>query len=119
MTERFVNLTDGTRIEVKVNFGTLYYLQKCRGFYSLSKRLEKKKEKGINPSPGEAFDVSADIIYALLRSNGKMVTFDEALSLVPPDIDDLTKILDDFQEEYERYSKKKQAKIRTRADGRK
>ena len=48
-----------------------------------------------------------------------MVTFDEALSLVPPDIDDLTKILDDFQKEYERYSKKKQAKIPTTPDRRK
>lgn len=45
MTDHFVDLTDGTRIEVKVNFGTLYYLQKCKGFYSLSKRLEGKKQK--------------------------------------------------------------------------
>lgn len=116
MTERFIDLTDGTRIEMKVNFGTLYYLQKCKGFYGLVKRLDKKKEKGQDPSPEEAFDISADIVYALLRSNGRAVTFDEALALVPPDIDDLSKILEDYQAEYDRYSKKKQAKTLTMPD---
>ncbi len=116
MTEHFIDLTDGTRIEMKVNFGTLYYLQKCKGFYGLTDRIHKKIEKGQEPSPKEAFEVSADIVYALLRSNGRTVTFDEALSLVPPDIEDLSQILDDFQKEYERYSKKKQTKTLTMPD---
>ena len=30
MKEHFIDLTDGTRLEIKVNFGTLYFLQKDR-----------------------------------------------------------------------------------------
>ena len=72
------------------------------------------KEKGIPQekalTEGESFEMAANIVYAVLRSNGKPVKFDEALSLVPPDTDELTELLEGFQAEYEKYSKKKQAK---------
>lgn len=114
MKEYFVDLNDGSRLEIKVNFGTLYYLQKCRGFYRLTKKVEQAKKKGIPDekalSQAEGFEMAADIVYAVLRSNGRPVKFDEALSLVPPDLEDLSKLLSGFQEEYEKYSKKKQAK---------
>ena len=45
MTEHFIDLTDGTRLDIKVNFGTLYYLQKTRGFNKLAKKIEKAPEK--------------------------------------------------------------------------
>ena len=32
MTEHFIDLTDGTRLDIKVNFGTLYYLQRQKGY---------------------------------------------------------------------------------------
>ena len=54
--------------------------------------------------------MTANIIYALLRSNGKTVSFDEALSLVPPDTKDIARVLDTFQEEFDKYDKKKRAK---------
>lgn len=117
MKEHFIDLTDGTRLEIKMNFGTLYYLQKCRGFYRLVKKVEKAeksgtpKEKAISKS--ESFDMAAYIIYAVLRSNGRPVNFDEALQLVPPDTDNLTEMIRGFQEEYKKYSKKKRAKTST------
>lgn len=114
MREHFMDLIDGTRLEVKVNFGTLYHLQKCRGFYRLTKKVERAKEKGIPDekalTESESYEMAADIVYAILRSNGKAVKFDEALSLVPVDLEGLKEILAGFQEEYEKYSKKKQAK---------
>ncbi|GLG06220.1 hypothetical protein ACI3DN_16205 [Sellimonas catena] len=111
MKEHFVDLTDGTRLSVRVNFGTIYYLQKQKGFY----RIQKKA--GKNPkslTQGESFKIAADVIYAVLRSNGKNVTFDEALSLVPPDPEQVEQVLQAFQEEYDKYAKKKQAKTKVK-----
>ena len=106
MKENFIDLTDGTRLSVRVNFGTIYYLQKQKGFYRIQKKAEKNKKKLTEE---ESFELAAYVIYALLRSNGKTVGFDEALSLVPPDTEQLEKVLQVFQEEYDRYVKKKQA----------
>lgn len=106
MKENFIDLTDGTRLSVRVNFGTIYYLQKQKGFYRIQKKAEKNKKKLTEE---ESFELAAYVIYAILRSNGKTVGFDEALSLVPPDTEQLEKVLQVFQEEYDRYVKKKQA----------
>ena len=106
MKENFIDLTDGTRLSVRVNFGTIYYLQKQKGFYRIQKKAEKNKKKLTEE---ESFELAAYVIYAILRSNGKTVGFDEALSLVPPDTEQLEKVLQVFQEEYDLYVKKKQA----------
>lgn len=106
MTEHFIDLTDGTRLEVKVNFGTLYFLQKCKGFYRKMKKVERKAKL----TESESFETAADIVYAVLRSNGKAVTRDEAVCLVPADLKGLESVLTGFQEEYSKYSKKKAAK---------
>ena len=45
MKENFIDLTDGTRLSVRVNFGTIYYLQKQKGFYRIQKKAEKNKKK--------------------------------------------------------------------------
>lgn len=114
MTGYFINLTDGTRLEAKLNFGTIYHLQKCKGFYRITRKMKKAEEKGVPKeealTEAESFDMAADIIYAILRSNGKQVTFDEALALVPPGAEEIESLLDAFQAEYDEYSKKKQAK---------
>lgn len=107
MTEHFIDLTDGTRLDIKVNFGTLYYLQKTRGFNKLAKKIEKTPEKMTD---SENMDACADVIYAILRSNGRSVTFDEALALMPPDPEELKALLKGFQENYEKYAKKKAVK---------
>ena len=106
MKSHLINLMDGTKLEIKINFGTIYYLQKCKGFYHIAKKVEDKKKL----SESESFEMAAAIIYATIRSNGKAVTFDEAISLMPPGIDEIKSVLKDFEKEYEKYSKKKQAK---------
>lgn len=106
MKEYFVDLTNGERLPIKVNFGTIYYLQKTDGFSSLAKKTENPEEM----SDAESMDLAADLVYAILRSNGKNVTFDEALQLVPPATESIEYMFKGFQHEYERYNKKKQAK---------
>ena len=119
MKEHFIDLTDGTRLEVKVNFGTLYFLQKCKGFYRISKKMEKAEKAGTRDkrksglTDREGFEAAADIIYAILRSNGRAVTWEEAMCLMPSDPSGLTEVLNSFQEEVEKYHKKKAAKTMT------
>lgn len=107
MKGHFIDLMDGTRLVIKVNFGTIYYMQKQKGYYRLAKKAEKNPE---SLTEQESFDMAANIIYAMIRSNGRSVTFDEALALVPPDTKDIGRVLKAFRKEYEAYSKKKQAK---------
>ena len=109
MNEYFVDLTDGTRLEVKVNFGTLYYLVKINSFKQMEK-VAKKKE----PTDEEAIEIAAQIIYAVIRSNGRAVTFDEAIRLVPMDLEGMQNILDAFGEQLEEYKKKERAKSNMR-----
>lgn len=107
MTEHFIDLTDGTRLPVKVNFGTLYYMQKCKEYDRIAKKA-KKNPKSLSNS--ESMDFTAFMIYAMIRSNGRTVSFDEALSLVPPDTEGIKNAVNAFSEEYEKYSKKKASK---------
>lgn len=120
MKEHFVDLTDGTRLEIKVNFGTIYYLQKTKGFYPLMKKARKAQKKAKGPdsqkklmTESESMELAADLIYAIIRSNGRAVSFDEALALTPPDTDAIKDVFEGFQTEYNKYAKKKQAKAMT------
>lgn len=108
MKGELIDLMDGTRLEVKVNFGTLYYLQK-NGAMGLMKRIDKKNKKNKKPDDNEMMEVSAQIIYALLRSNGRNITFDEAISLIPPDMESIKKIMDTYKKEVEKLKKKQNA----------
>ena len=47
------------------------------------------------------------MIYCIMRSNGKEVTFDESLILTPPDIQSIEKILHEFTEKLNDYKKKR------------
>lgn len=111
MNGQFVELTDGSRIEVKVNFGTLYHLQQIGG-YDIMRRVEKKQRKKKRPSESECMEFAAKIVYALLRSNGKDVTFDEALSLMPPDMSSINTVIEAYEKEVDKRKKKQESKQR-------
>lgn len=104
MKDYIVDLTDGTRLSVNVNFGTLYYLQKMPKFY----KLAKKKKESLTDT--EKMDLAAASVYATLRSNGKTVTFDEALQLVPMDDEQIRVLLEGFSARCDEYAKKKRAR---------
>ncbi len=114
MKAHFVDLTDGTRLEIKMNFATIYHLQKRRSFGRIVKKQERAEKKGIAKEKAltaeESMELAANVIYAIIRSNGRAVSFDEALELMPPGETELTEVIRGFQDEYEKYSKKKQAK---------
>ena len=109
MREQIIELTDGSKMSVKVNFGTLYYLSEVKG-NELAERLEKKKKKNQRISDFENMQFAAKIIYAILRSNGKLVTFDEAMALVPVDTEQIEKVVDVYRTEIERLKKKQESK---------
>lgn len=110
---RFVELTDGTRMEVKMNFGTMYYLDDAGGT-KLAQKIQKMNDKGKEIPVSDNMRFAAKLIYAMLRSNGKKVTFDEALELTPPDPSQLLEIAQAYQEEVDAIKKKQQAKANMR-----
>ena len=109
MKGQLIELTDGSKLEIKINFGTLYHLQQIGG-YNLARRIDKKQKKKREISDSEHMEFSAKLIYATLRSNGREVTFEEALSLMPPDTGQLEKIFDAYGEEMQKLKKKQESK---------
>ena len=55
-------------------------------------------------------EFTAKVIYAILRSNGKEVTFDEALMLMPTNVDAMKKVIKAYEKEVEKYKKKQESK---------
>ncbi len=101
MDEKSIHLTDGTVLDVKVNFATLYYMTKVK----LQDFIDKE-----DMTDEENMEVAARLIYVILRSNGRKVTMDEAMILTPMDIDDIKEVFDEFGEKVKKLKKKQQAK---------
>lgn len=107
---QFINLKDGTRLEIKMSLATLYYLgQSDKG------RLMDKKDL----TSGESMMMAGHIAYAVLRSAGKKVTFEEAMSLVPMDDKSINALIDAFGKQVDDYAKKKQSKTYMANQGKK
>ena len=102
MKEHLINLTDGTKLAVNVNFGTLYWFQKAKvsEFVGLERELTDE----------EKIEQAARMIYAILRSNGRNVTFDESLILVPMDTKEIEKLFNEFKFKMENFKKKEKSK---------
>ena len=99
MDEELITLTDGTRLDVKVNFLTLYLIQKN----GLDKILTKDKL-----TDDENVDAAAKLVYIILRSNGLKVDEEEAMMLTPMDPREIKKLFEKFGEKVEKYKKKEQ-----------
>lgn len=102
MDEKIITLTDGTKLEVKVNFMTLYLIQK----HGLDKVINKKGAL----SEDENMEAAAKLIYIILRSNGLKVDEDEALILTPMDPEVIRELFDEFGKKVEKYKKKEATK---------
>lgn len=87
MDEKIITLTDGTKLEVKVNFMTLYLIQK----HGLDKVINKEAL-----SEDENMEAAAKLIYIILRSNGLKVDEDEALILTPMDPEVIRELFAEF-----------------------
>lgn len=119
-----VLLTNGELLAIKVNFLTLYLIKKQgidKDSITLENR-EKKLAKIENKKSREYFtlkdkiesmqlEVASKMIYVILRSNGKMVTFEEALMLCPMDTEEIQKLIMSFKNEMEKVKKKEAMKM--------
>lgn len=109
MDEKIITLTDGTKLEVKVNFMTLYLIQK----HGLDKVINKEAL-----SEDENMEAAAKLIYIILRSNGLKVDEDEALILTPMDPEVIRELFDEFGKKVDKYKKKEATKRISHRPGR-
>ena len=109
---KIIRLTDGTTIEAKMNFGTVFYLDQVGGS-KLGQKIDRQEKKGKS-SDRDKVNFAAKLIYAMIRSNGRKVTFDEALQLVPPDPTELLEIVEEYQKEVDKIKKKEESKEQMR-----
>lgn len=109
MDEKIITLTDGTKLEVKVNFMTLYLIQK----HGLDKVINKEAL-----SEDENMEAAAKLIYIILRSNGLKVDEDEALILTPMDPEVIRELFDEFGKKVDKYKKKEATKKISHRPGR-
>ena len=107
MNGKLIKLTDGTKLDVKVNFLTLYMIQKD----GLAKLMTGKNGKiSDNLSDEENMEAAAKLIHVILRSNGLKVDEEEAMMLTPMDPEEIRTLFDEFEKKVEEYKKKEQAK---------
>lgn len=109
MDEKIITLTDGTKLEVKVNFMTLYLIQK----HGLDKVINKEAL-----SEDENMEAAAKLIYIILRSNGLKVDEDEALILTPMDPEVIRELFAEFAKRLINIKKKKPQKRISHRPGR-
>lgn len=107
MNGKLIKLTDGTKLDVKVNFLTLYMIQKD----GLAKLMTGKNGKiRENLSDEENMEAAAKLIHVILRSNGLKVDEEEAMMLTPMDPEEIRTLFDEFEKKVEEYKKKEPAK---------
>ena len=98
---KLVKLKDGSTLDIKVNMLTLKILGDMG--------IEIDKVQG---DTGGQIKLVARMIYAILYSNGKRLTEDDALELVPlDDTDVFFDLIEGFKEEVEKFQKKTQDRL--------
>ena len=115
MKSKLIKLTDGSKLEVKVNFYTLYL------WYKKGKQPSKYAD-GIICTLQQLFKFDfiitqyylkksgSSLRNIILRSNGLKVDEEEAMMLTPMDADSIREIFEEFEKRLNEYKKKEQAK---------
>ena len=98
MKSKLIELTDGSKLEVKVNFYTLY-LVKMNG-------IDKKLDGRDDLTDEENMELAGKMIYVILRSNGLKADEEEAMMLTPMDAKSIQDIFDEFEKRLKEYKKK-------------
>ena len=122
---RDIRLSNGELINININFYTLKLLAQSN-LSSLERKIDKLKEKlEIAKSEEKKQDINNEInalsyemigkiIYIILRSNGKKVDEEEAMILIPGDVDEIENIFNEFFKKMEEFKKKEESKIHMR-----
>jgi hypothetical protein len=99
-----ITLNDGTILNVKVSFGTMYFLNKQDSYKKIQEKLKENPNSDL--SDNENLEMAACFIYAILRSNGRTLSFDDCISLVPLDTSKIEQLFNEFKEQIDKYKKK-------------
>lgn len=117
---RDIRLTNGELLSININFLTLKMLNdshiamKEKQVNVLKKKIKQEK-KAKNYKKAEeleqrmndiSMDITAEVLYVILRSNGMKIDREEAMTLVPADVSDIENMLVQFSEKIENFKKK-------------
>ena len=106
-----IRLTNGELLEVNVNFLTLKLIME-NGIDKLEKKITKAKDE--DEKNLLSMELASKMIYVILRSNGKKVDEEEALMLVPMDVEDITELFNQFGEKLNDFKKKEELKAQAK-----
>lgn len=99
---KIIKLANNESLELNINFLTLKLIMEMGLF--------DKRETKEEDDPVEQFNIAGKLIYAIMYSNGKKVTEEEALALVPiGDEDSFFELVNEFQTKIEQFKKKAEA----------
>lgn len=108
MDEKAIHLTDGSTISAKVNFGTVYYIQKLHLDKMISK-IDEAKKNGNEDQDAET-ELTAKMLYVLILSNGRKVSFEDCLVLMPIDVSEIEDVFKEFGDKLETVKKNTDSK---------
>ena len=107
-------LSNGELLQIKINFMTLYLIRKekvdkatqrlkfketrLKGMKSKNSKEYRDLNEKIND---QQMDIAAQMIYVILKSNKKNITFEDALMLCPADTSQIQKLIDSFAKQWE------------------
>lgn len=102
-----IRLTNGELLDVDINFLTLKLITKLK-----IAKLEKQLKETVDEEEREmlSMDIAGKMIYVILRSNGKKVDEEEAMMLIPADVEDIQNLFTEFGEKLEEFKKKEELK---------
>lgn len=102
-----IRLTNGELLDVDINFLTLKLITKLK-----IAKLEKQLKETVDEDEREmlSMDIAGKMIYVILRSNGKKVDEEEAMMLIPADVEDIQNLFTEFGEKLEEFKKKEELK---------
>lgn len=111
MNDKDIRLANGELLNVNINFLTLKLINDLK--------IDKLENKLANAKTEEertriSLDITGKMIYVILRSNGKRVDEEEAMMLVPMDLEDIQSLFEHFSEKMEQFKKKEELKAQER-----
>lgn len=111
MNDKDIRLANGELLNVNINFLTLKLINDLE--------IDKLENKLANAKTEEertriSLDITGKMIYVILRSNGKRVDEEEAMMLVPMDLEDIQSLFEQFGKKLEVFKKKEELKAQER-----
>lgn len=117
-------LSNGEILQIKINFMTLYLIRKEKVDKATERlKFKEKKLKEIKSRNSKEYrdlkekiddqqmDIAAQMIYVILKSNKKNITFEDALMLCPADTTQIQKLIDSFAKQMQIIKKKEDMRM--------